>query len=738
MTASFLRVVALLSVPGRPLGIIVIVAGLLAIPLGAFAKSPPPVRRMALVVGANDGGFGRVPLAYAHSDARAMHRVLRQLGGIETADANLLLGAKKSALVRALELEETLLAEARKPGLRIEFVFYYSGHSDEQGLLLAGERFPYADLKKALTDLPADVRVAILDSCASGALTRSKGGKFHAPFQVDESTKVSGHAFLTSTSADEAAQESDQVEASFFTHFMVSGLRGAADVNRDKRVTLTEAYQYAFQETLARTQSTLAGPQHPSYDFHLSGAGDLVLTDLRATSSRLVLPEGVEGRLFLRDEEGRLVAEVNKAGDQEIGIGLEPGEYTVALQQGESLSEGRIAMLEGAEVLLAVGELRPTDAEVAVAKGQVPILGVTVPGAQAGFRTIPFAANIVPGVGMNPVDGRVHNVVALNALVGYGGSLGGIELSGIASIRRGDGWGIQASTGASIVGRDFRGLQLAVFGSAAGRDLFGMQGAMFACVTGGTAHGFQTSAFANVAAAGIDGLQWSGVANYSGALSGTQLGLLNISKGTTSGMQAGLFNYGGAVKGVQLGLINVAAENDGTPIGIINFAGNGLFTPSVWVSDIAILNVGLKMGSRHAYSILGGGYHNSEDMESVSDKAHARYGLVFWGLGGHFDLSRRWWLEVDGLYQQLLASDRPIEAADGVASVRASIGLRLFDVVSFYVGPTLNLGWSSARQDFGIDESFWNEVNGDVFVNFKPGFVAGMQVEPPLGKMNRR
>ena len=38
-------------------------------------------------------------------------------------------------------------------------------------------------------------------------------------------------------------------------------------------------YRYAFDETLARTENTQAGPQHPSYDIQLTGAGDLVLTD---------------------------------------------------------------------------------------------------------------------------------------------------------------------------------------------------------------------------------------------------------------------------------------------------------------------------------------------------------------------------------------------------------------------------------------------------------------------------
>ena len=52
----------------------------------------------------------------------------------------------------------------------------------------------------------ADVRIAILDSCASGAIIRAKGGVHRAPFLSDASTQARGHAFLTASSANEAAQ----------------------------------------------------------------------------------------------------------------------------------------------------------------------------------------------------------------------------------------------------------------------------------------------------------------------------------------------------------------------------------------------------------------------------------------------------------------------------------------------------------------------------------------------------
>ena len=112
---------------------------------------------------------------------------------------------------------------------------------------------------------------------------------------------MQGYAFLTSSSADEAAQESDAIGASFFTHYLVSGMRGAADVSGEGKITLSEAYQFAFHETLARTTTTQGGAQHPAYDINLSGTGDIVMTDVRQTSASVLLTEELAGRFFVRN-----------------------------------------------------------------------------------------------------------------------------------------------------------------------------------------------------------------------------------------------------------------------------------------------------------------------------------------------------------------------------------------------------------------------------------------------------
>jgi uncharacterized caspase-like protein len=220
------------------------------------------------VAGANYGGPDRPALQYAISDAERLARVLVDLGGVSPEDAILLKQPGLRELDEALGRLQARVVEARRAGRgdeggRTELLVYYSGHADDKGLLLGEDRYSYRSLRDRLDDVPADVRIAVLDACASGAITRLKGGKLRPPFLVDESSDMRGHAFLTSSAETEAAQESDRIGASYFTHYLISGLRGAADVNGEGKVTLNEAYQFAFNETLGRTVDTKGGAQHP-------------------------------------------------------------------------------------------------------------------------------------------------------------------------------------------------------------------------------------------------------------------------------------------------------------------------------------------------------------------------------------------------------------------------------------------------------------------------------------------
>src|SRR5262245_24180293 len=330
-------------------------------PLAARVDAAAPVQRFLLVIGANSGGTDRPTLQYAISDAERFARVMVDLGGVPPSHEVVLKQPKLKELVDALDALSARVMEARRaPGAgRTEVVLYYSGHADEQGLLIGGDRYSYRSLRDRLDQIPADVRIAVLDACASGAFTRVKGGKARPAFLVDESADMRGHAFLTSSAETEAAQESDRIHASYFTYYLISGFRGAADLSGDGKVTLSEAYQFASKETLGRTVDTRGGAQHPSYDINLSGTGDVVMTDVRQTTSTLVLPEDLDGRFYIRNAAHEMIVELSKPRGRAIELGLEPGTYEVRLELQKASLTARAQVADGARVVLDARQFGP-------------------------------------------------------------------------------------------------------------------------------------------------------------------------------------------------------------------------------------------------------------------------------------------------------------------------------------------------------------------------------------------
>ena len=341
--------------------------------VGAALALPPSgggVVRHALVVGANDGGQGLEPLRYAEDDARRVVDVLTELGGFESEQLTMLRSPDRRGLESALA-RHAALAAAHPQDL---FLFYYSGHADAQGLRLGEERVPFAELRARIQALPAEIRLGVLDACRSGEITRLKGFQLDAPFATEETLSAEGEAWLTATAADEQAQESDRLQGSFFTHYLVSGLRGAADAQGgetgDGQVSLVEAYDYAFARTVARTGATDGGTQHPGYDFRLQGQGDLALTDVRRSSARIVIPVDMAGEFsVLRLPDERPVAELAKATGVPMSVALPPGRYRLRARGADGTSEATIGLAEG--TTLRVREFRALEGDSGSAKGGV-------------------------------------------------------------------------------------------------------------------------------------------------------------------------------------------------------------------------------------------------------------------------------------------------------------------------------------------------------------------------------
>ena len=296
-------------------------------------------RRFALVAGDSQGGAGTRPLRYAERDARRIHAILTRLGGVREDDARLLTGADAGAFRAALAELSARAAAAKAAGDQTLLIVYYSGHAKGGELRLGDSRLSLDELRQSLRDSPIDVRIGLLDSCQSGAIMRSKGARLAPAIDVAQPSGTTPHGLvlIASSSADEESQESDEINGSFFTHYLASGLLGDADTSGDGKVTLAEAYAYAYARTVGGTLQTRAGAQHPVYLYDLGGAGDVVLTELRPSSGGLSFGAADEGTYVVLDPARKAVAEVAKARGGTRRLFLARGRYTVKKRLDDAL-----------------------------------------------------------------------------------------------------------------------------------------------------------------------------------------------------------------------------------------------------------------------------------------------------------------------------------------------------------------------------------------------------------------
>lgn len=348
---------------------------LVAAVLGAGPAARAEVERFAVLLGNNRGAPGEVELRYAERDARRLGEVLVELGEFPRENVVTLTGATAGEARRALlAVNERVRRAIDMNGAQPMLLVFYSGHADAEALHLQGTQLALREVEHVVAGSAAGARLLITDSCRSGALTRVKGAKLadEFPLAVTVQDRLAGEGFivLTSAAAGEDAQESDEVQGSFFTHALLSGLQGAADVDGDGAVVLSEAYQYAYQTTLRASSRTLAGSQHPTFRYDLRGRGELVLTrpGVAAERARLELPAGASWLVLAGDDGGEVVAEVS-ASDTRRTLSLRPGRHWVRGRAPQAMLEGEVTLFAGGELTLDPSTLTRTEYARLVRKG---------------------------------------------------------------------------------------------------------------------------------------------------------------------------------------------------------------------------------------------------------------------------------------------------------------------------------------------------------------------------------
>jgi uncharacterized caspase-like protein len=140
---------------------------------------------------------------------------------------------------------------------------------------------PMDEFQTIFDRIEAERVVVFVDACYSGAAggrtfasKRTRAARVDEVF-LDRLTRSKGRAILTASRGSEVSLEVPELGHGLFTHFLVQGLRGAADLDRDGIVSLQELYQYLEQQVSQKSRS-IGGNQHPVMKGELEGLMPLI------------------------------------------------------------------------------------------------------------------------------------------------------------------------------------------------------------------------------------------------------------------------------------------------------------------------------------------------------------------------------------------------------------------------------------------------------------------------------
>ena len=265
--------------------------------------APPERNRWAVVIGVGGYESPEIPrLRYTVPDAEAIYQVLTGPAGFKKEHVLLLTDktekkptlrntkwALGTFLARSAKKDDTVLIffaghgapEVDQRGMERDGLAKYLVPSDADPEDLFSSAFPMDDIQTIFGRIEAERVVVFIDSCYSGAaggrtFTSKKTRASHVDdLFLERLTRSKGRAIITASRPAEVSIELSELGHGIFTYYLIQGLKGAADLNRDGIVTLQELYEYLEQQVTQKSRA-VGGNQHPVMKGELEGVLPLV------------------------------------------------------------------------------------------------------------------------------------------------------------------------------------------------------------------------------------------------------------------------------------------------------------------------------------------------------------------------------------------------------------------------------------------------------------------------------
>jgi hypothetical protein len=211
----------------------------------------------ALIVGvANYSSYKN--LKYTDDDAYIMYSFLKseEGGGLPDSQVNILVDESANFDNIKKHLEEI----KNKVDTNDTFIFYMAGHGIKGGFLPYDydERtrnvLAYSELLPYLNNSAAKQKLVIADVCHAGSIRKSMysdentAEDLFSVMKADNIENRDGLAVIMGSNTNENSIENQGIRHGVFSYFIIEGLKGKADWDNDKVVTVEELFNFTRKE----------------------------------------------------------------------------------------------------------------------------------------------------------------------------------------------------------------------------------------------------------------------------------------------------------------------------------------------------------------------------------------------------------------------------------------------------------------------------------------------------------
>ena len=223
----------------------VVLAILLALPIGADART------YLVSVGIADySGFPSKinNLSLTTKDAQTVVNLYSKNTSV---DYSILLNSKatKDRIIRAIK---KVFAKASENDI---VVFFFSGHGYAGGFCAYDGNLGYDEIRNAMSKSKCKNKMMFVDACRSGGMRVDNTASQSA---INAAKNANVMLFLSSRN-NENSIERRGMDNGFFTTYLQKGLKGNADMNRDRIITAKELFNFVHDGVSQISK----GKQHP-------------------------------------------------------------------------------------------------------------------------------------------------------------------------------------------------------------------------------------------------------------------------------------------------------------------------------------------------------------------------------------------------------------------------------------------------------------------------------------------